>query len=67
MSKRSLRVYFVVYDDGNRSGTLVRSWSHFFDSEPPSAYGATPDDVYAELEAKLERAHAEGNEPIDRY
>ena len=67
MSKRSLRVYFVVYDDGNRSGTLVRSWSHFFDSEPPSAYGATTEDVYAELEAKLERAHAEGNEPIDRY
>lgn len=67
MSKKSLRVYFVVYEDGNRSGTLVRSWSSFFDSEPPSAYGRTNEDIYAELEAKLERTHAEGSDPIERY
>ncbi len=67
MSKASLRVYFVVHEGGRRTGTLVRSWESFFDAPPPSAFGLTDEDVYAELEAKLEQIRIEESEPLARY
>ena len=67
MSKKSLRVYIVVYADDQRSGTLVRGWSSFFDHPPPAAFGATNEDVLAELEAQIEHMQAAGTDSIDRY
>lgn len=67
MSRPSLRVFFVVHEGGRRTGTLVRTWESFFDAPPPSAFGLTDDDVYAELEAKLEQLRIEGTEPLERY
>jgi ATP-dependent Clp protease ATP-binding subunit ClpC len=67
VSKKSLRVYFVVYEDGRRMGRLMRTWDKFFDRPAPDAYGATDDDVYAELETKLERLRIEDPSDIGRY
>ncbi len=67
MSKKSLRVYFVVYEDGRRTASLMRTWDSFFDKPTPSAYGSTTDDVLAELETKLERMRLEDKETFDRY
>jgi ATP-dependent Clp protease ATP-binding subunit ClpC len=67
VSKKSFRVYFVVYEDGRRLGTLMRTWDNFFDRPAPAAYGPTADDVYAELESKLEALRREDPADVDRY
>jgi ATP-dependent Clp protease ATP-binding subunit ClpC len=67
VSKKSLRVYFVVYEDGRLAGKLMRTWDSFFDRPAPAAYGATADDVYAELETQLERIFADDAEDLERY
>lgn len=67
MSKKSLRVYFVVHEDGRRTGTLMRTWDAFFDRPAPSAYGKTSEDVYDELEAKLEQMRLEDRDTLGRY
>jgi ATP-dependent Clp protease ATP-binding subunit ClpC len=67
VSKKSFRVYMVVYEDGRRTGTLMRTWDEFFDRPPPAAYGATAEDVYAELEAKLRQMDVEQNDKVERY
>ncbi len=67
MTKPSLRVYFVEYEDGRRTGTLMRTWDAFFDRPAPSAYGATTEDVLAELETKLEQMRLEGSDGLERY
>jgi ATP-dependent Clp protease ATP-binding subunit ClpC len=67
VSKKSFRVYFVVYEDGRLAGRLIRTWDNFFDRPAPAAYGATPDDVYAELETKLERIYATDPGDVERY
>ncbi|WP_394846933.1 AAA family ATPase [Pendulispora brunnea] len=67
MSGKSFRVYFVMHEDGHRTGTLMRTWDEFFDRAPPSAYGVTPEDVFAELESKLERMRIERSDRIERY
>ncbi len=67
MSKRSFRVYFVVYEDGHRTGTLMRTWDAFFDRPALSAYGTTSEDVRAELETKLEQMRMEGADGFERY
>ncbi len=67
MSGKSFRVYFVVHQDGHRTGTLIRTWDRFFDKRPPSAYGLTAEDVFAELEAKLARIRLEDEGDIERY
>jgi ATP-dependent Clp protease ATP-binding subunit ClpC len=67
MSKKSLRVYFVVYDDGRRMGRLMRTWDKFFDRPAPSAYGVTDADVYDELETQLERLRVQDPQDIERY
>ena len=67
MSKRAFRVYFVVYESGRRMGRLMRTWDNFFDRPAPAAYGATDDDVYAELELQLERLRAADPSDLERY
>jgi ATP-dependent Clp protease ATP-binding subunit ClpC len=67
MSKRSLRVHVLADEGDRRIGTLLRTWDGPFDAPPPSAYGATMDDVFAELEAKLETMQIEGHDSIERY
>ncbi|MBN9160549.1 MAG: ATP-dependent Clp protease ATP-binding subunit [Myxococcales bacterium] len=67
MSKKSLRVHVVVDENGWRIGTLLRTWDGPFDRPPPSAFGATMEDVLAELEAKLEAMQIDGQDSIDRY
>jgi ATP-dependent Clp protease ATP-binding subunit ClpC len=67
VSKKSFRVYFVGYEDGRVAGRLMRTWDNFFDRPAPAAYGATPDDVYAELETKLERIYADDPADVERY
>jgi ATP-dependent Clp protease ATP-binding subunit ClpC len=53
MAKKTLRVYFITHHDGRRTGILMRSWSWFFESEPPSAYGNNEDEVFQLLERQL--------------
>src|SRR5262249_47875262 len=66
-SKPSFRVYFVVYEDGRCMGKLMRTWDGFFDRPAPAAYGATAEDVYAELETKLEAIRRDDPSDIERY
>jgi ATP-dependent Clp protease ATP-binding subunit ClpC len=67
MSKGSLRVHVVVHEDGKRTARLLRTWDSLFDQPPPSAYGATMDDIYAELEAKLEVMMLESKTELSRF
>ena len=67
MSKRSLRVHVVVHEDGGRTGKLIRVWDDLFDQPAPAAYGKTMDDIYAELEAKLEALVIESRGALERY
>ncbi len=67
MSKKSLRVHVVVHEDGRRTGKLLRTWDGFFDRPPPSAYGTTMEDVFEELEGKLEAMQIDGSDSIGRY
>ena len=66
-TKGSLRVHMVVHEDGRRTGNMLRVWDGFFDRPAPSAYGATTQDVFEELEAKLEAMQIAGNDSIARY
>jgi len=66
MSRRSLRVYFVTHWDGHLSGVVLRRWDALFDKPPPAAYGATEEEVLAQLEVEIqERAVEEHN--LTRY
>jgi ATP-dependent Clp protease ATP-binding subunit ClpC len=67
VSKKSFRVYFVTHHDGRLTGVLLRVWDSIFDVPPPSAYGASEDDVYAQLEVLLQEREVTGKDPIDRY
>ena len=67
MKKKSLRVYFVEYEDGRRTGTLMRTWDTFFDRPAPSAYGATTEDVLDELESQLEERRITEQDVVERY
>jgi ATP-dependent Clp protease ATP-binding subunit ClpC len=67
VSTKSLRVYFVTHHDGRKTGILMRAWNSFFDSAPPSAYGANEAEVLSLLEQALLRAEADGSDSIDRY
>jgi ATP-dependent Clp protease ATP-binding subunit ClpC len=68
VSKKSFRVYFTTHSDGRKSGVLTRSWSTWFDEPPPAAYGATEDDVYMQLELRLQELEAlQGASALDRY
>ncbi|MCK6549325.1 AAA family ATPase [Myxococcota bacterium] len=66
-TRPGLRVYFVRHADGRLTGILIPHWSSFFDAPPPSAYGATEDDVFAQLEVMLRTAEALGNDSAARY
>jgi ATP-dependent Clp protease ATP-binding subunit ClpC len=67
MSKSSLRVHIVVHEDGRRTGKLLRTWDGFFDKPAPAAYGITTQDVFDELEAKLEAQQIEAPGTLGRY
>jgi ATP-dependent Clp protease ATP-binding subunit ClpC len=67
VSKRSLRVYFIVHQDGRRTGILLRTWEFFFDSPAPSAYGMSEEDVLAQLDVLLHALLATGDDSLERY
>ena len=67
MSKKSLRVYFVVHETGLRTGTLMRTWDELFDRPPPAACGRTTDEVYADLETQLHRLEITEPGGVERY
>ncbi len=67
MSRGSFRVHVVVHEDGQRTGRLLRTWDSFFDQPAPSAYGKTNEDLYAELEAKLEVMLVESKDALSRF
>ena len=67
MSKASLRVHIVVHEDGRRTGKLLRTWDGFFDRPALAAYGITTQDVFDELEAKLEGQQIEAPGTLARY
>jgi len=64
--KKTLRVYFIQHGDGRLTGILLRASSAFFDVPPPSAYGASEDEVLHQLEIEL-RERALGDESLSRY
>jgi ATP-dependent Clp protease ATP-binding subunit ClpC len=65
--KKSLRVFFMVHENGHRTGFLLRTWDFFFDKPPPSAYGKSEEDVYAALEAMLHAMRGTGDDSVERY
>jgi len=67
MSRPSFRVYFVPHASGHLTGILLRPWSQFFDVSPPSAFGSSEDDVYAQLEVLIREAEATGKDQAARY
>jgi len=67
MSKKSLRVHVVVHEDGRRTARLIRTWDALFDRPPPSAYGSTMEDIYDELEAKIEVLQIESRDALERF
>ena len=67
MKRRSLRVYLMHHHDGNVTGVLLRTWDWVFDRPPPSAYGATEEDVLVGLEAEVRAMIASGEDDLSRY
>jgi ATP-dependent Clp protease ATP-binding subunit ClpC len=65
--KPSLRVYFVHHEDHRFTGILLRTWDWFFDDPPPSAYGASEEDVLEQIEGQLHAMAARGEDSLDRY
>ncbi|MFO0613850.1 MAG: AAA family ATPase [Polyangiaceae bacterium] len=72
MSKPGFRVYFVPHGpdgEGRRLlvGILMRTWDAMFDKAPPSAIGATEEDVLEDLEREMLERVARGEDEIERY
>jgi ATP-dependent Clp protease ATP-binding subunit ClpC len=65
--KKSFRVYFVTHHDGRLTGVLMRTWDALFDVAPPSAYGASEEEIYAQLEVLLQEREVTRKDTIDRY
>jgi ATP-dependent Clp protease ATP-binding subunit ClpC len=53
VSRPGLRVYFVTRAGGRLTGTLMDRTGTRFDPPPPSAFGASEEEVYEQLEARL--------------
>jgi ATP-dependent Clp protease ATP-binding subunit ClpC len=66
-TRKSLRVYFIRHGGGALTGILLRTWDWSFDREPPSAYGASEEDVYEQLEAQLHAMAATREDKLERY
>jgi ATP-dependent Clp protease ATP-binding subunit ClpC len=66
-SPKSFRVFFITHQDRRLTGILMRNWSSPFDVPAPSAYGATEDDVYRQLEVALKEAEVAGKDHAGRY
>jgi ATP-dependent Clp protease ATP-binding subunit ClpC len=67
MSDKSLRVYFTTHHDGRLTGRLLPVWERFFDAPPPSAYGATEAEVYAQLEMRVQHLVLEDISALERF
>ncbi len=67
MKKKTFRVYFIAHQDGARTGILMRNWSMFFDTPPPSAYGADEADCFRQIELALKKAELERKDDAQRY
>jgi ATP-dependent Clp protease ATP-binding subunit ClpC len=65
--KKSLWVYVVPRSRGLLTGTLMRQWDALFDRPPPSAIGASEDDVLRQLDVLLQASLARGDDTLDRY
>lgn len=66
-TRKSLRVYFIRHEGGALTGILLRTWDWWFDRAPPSAYGASEEDVYEQLEAQLHAMAATRDDDLERY
>ena len=67
MARSSLRVYFVTHHDGRLTGHLMRWREKMFDGAPPTAYGASEEDVLRQLDVLLSEAIATDSDTLDRY
>ena len=67
VSKPSFRVYFISHFDGRKTGTLLRTWDAFLDRPPPSAYGASEEEVFRQLEVTLREREITGEDHLNRY
>jgi ATP-dependent Clp protease ATP-binding subunit ClpC len=67
VAKPSFRVYFTTHFDGRKTGVLLRTWDALFDRPAPSAYGATEDDVFRQLELTLRELEVTGEDHLLRY
>jgi ATP-dependent Clp protease ATP-binding subunit ClpC len=66
MSKKSFRVYWITHHNNHRTGMLMRSWSSFWDSPPPSSYGFNEEEVLMQLELLLQEEEMYGRS-LERY
>ncbi len=64
--KGTLRVYLATHAGGHLTGHLIPRWNGFFDPEPPSAYGASEDDVFDRL-TDLVLGSGDAGDSLDRY
>jgi ATP-dependent Clp protease ATP-binding subunit ClpC len=60
-------VYFISHFDGRKTGVLLRTWDAFFDRPPPSAYGASEEEVFRQLEVTLRELELTGDDHLSRY
>jgi ATP-dependent Clp protease ATP-binding subunit ClpC len=67
MSDKSLRVYFTTHHDGRLTGQLLPVWESFFDAPPPSAYGVSTAEVYAQLETRVRHMLLEDAQSLERF
>ena len=67
MSKKTLRVYVITHADGRLTGTLMRTWEWFCDASPPAAYGESEEQVFAQLELKLQQMLITNDDDLKRY
>jgi ATP-dependent Clp protease ATP-binding subunit ClpC len=62
----SYRVYFVRHHGERLTGLMMRQRENLFDTPPPAAFGATEDEIFAQLEPELLEREAKG-EDVARY
>ena len=66
-ARRSFRVHLVTHGDGRVTGTMLRNWRQICDQPPPSAYGASEEEVYRQLEVLLAALELGEKGSLDRY
>jgi ATP-dependent Clp protease ATP-binding subunit ClpC len=63
----SMRVYFVTHHDGRLTGHAIRKWAGFWDLAPPTAYGASEEEVLQQLQAIFQDRIDQGSDDLERY